>query len=94
MNGYPFADFGTRPGDVIVEVSDAHGPARLVAFVAPQEIEADEFAREREELMLRSAWLRVRGRRDAFGHDFARECTRLREIRDPRRAPARPTNFG
>lgn len=94
MNRYPFADFGPRPWDVVVEVPDAHGPVWLAATLSPQEIDADEFAREREELVLRSAWLRVgRGERRSSADAFSRECTRLNALRGIHRGASRPAPF-
>lgn len=77
--------FDFRPWDVIVRKDDAAGPVYLAAFVSPVERARDEFAVEREELVLRLAWLR-RPSPDAF----STECARLNALRGIRRDPAIP----
>ena len=79
------------PPTVVVQKSTPSGPMYLAAFLPPWEMNRDEFAVEREELVLRSAWLRVGPAESA--DDFARECTRLNALRGVHRGPSRPAPF-
>lgn len=70
---------------VTVEVLSHGAPVYLSSFVPVWERDRDEFAAEREALVLRLAWLRGPG-------DFEAACDRLNAPRGVHRGPSRPAS--